>query len=102
MKPDVLKPDVLKPDILWVYHRDDLGNSLVLSSIVLVMVLPVLLGPVLVSLLHCVLYVVEHVLDVSRPEPRPGEDTSQEVRLRIVKKERNNSRIQRQIFATLR
>jgi hypothetical protein len=102
LKPDVLKPDVLKPDVLWVYHRDDLGNSLVLSSIVLVMVLPVLLGPVLVSLLHCVLYVVEHVLDVSRPEPRPGEDTSQEVRLRIVKKERNNSRIQRQIFATLR
>jgi hypothetical protein len=83
-----LKPDVLKPDVLWVYLRDDLGNSLVLSSIVLVMVLPVLLGPVLVSLLHCVLCVVEHVLDVSRPEPRPGgEDTSQEVRIRIVKKE---------------
>ena len=60
--------------------RDDLGSSLVLTSIVLVIVLPVLLGPVLVGLLHGVLYAVEHVLDVSRPEPRPGEDTSQEVR----------------------
>jgi hypothetical protein len=48
----------------------------VVSSIVLILVLPVLLGPLLVGLVHVGLAVAEHVLDMPRQE---AEEHSQEV-----------------------
>ena len=69
----------------------------VLSSVVLVLVLPVLFGPLLVSLAHIGLYVAEHVLDIPRQEPRTPEDRSQEVTAHCPKSYQNFRDIARDV-----